>query len=70
MGNGKAGSKKASKAASLQQQVSEGDVDMEELTGRSNTATPGPSEDDIQSECWFVTSRVILVSFADYVWTT
>lgn len=49
MGNGKAGSKKASKAASLQQQVSEGDVDMEELTGRSNTATPGPSEDDIQS---------------------
>ena len=50
MSNGKAQSKKASKAASLQQQVSEGDLDMEELTGRSNTATPGPSEDDIQSE--------------------
>ncbi len=49
MGNGKARSKKAGKVQSLQQQAS-ADMDLDELTARSNTATPGPSEDDVQSE--------------------
>ena len=30
--------------------MSEGDMDLDALTGRSNTATPGPSEDDVQSK--------------------
>lgn len=49
MGNGKARSKKAGKVQSLRQQAS-ADMDLDELTARSNTATPGPSEDDVQSE--------------------
>ena len=49
IGEGKPHSKKAGKAQSLQQQQSE-DMDLEELTGRSNTATPGRSEDDMHSK--------------------
>lgn len=52
MGDGKPRSKSGGKAQSLQQQQSE-DLDLEELTGRSNTATPGPSEDDVQSKQLF-----------------
>ncbi len=48
MGNGKPRSKKAGKVQSLQQQAS-ADMDSDEVTARSNTATPGPSEDDMQS---------------------
>ncbi|KAL0041481.1 hypothetical protein WJX79_004991 [Trebouxia sp. C0005] len=47
-GNGKARSKKAGRVQSLQQQAS-ADMDLDELTARSNTATPGLSEDDVQS---------------------
>ena len=48
--NGKGSSKKSSKASSLQQQASVDDMDLDIITGRSNTATPAPSDDDIQSE--------------------
>lgn len=48
MGNGKARSKKVGKVQSLQQQAS-ADMELDELTARSNTATPGPSEVDVQS---------------------
>lgn len=50
MGNGKGSSRKSSKASSLQHQASVEDMDLDNITGRSNTVTPAPSDDDIQSK--------------------
>lgn len=48
LGNGK--SRSSSKARHVHLQGSAVDMDLDIMTARSNTATPGPSEDDIQSE--------------------
>lgn len=49
-GNGKGRSNTASKASNAHLQGSAADMDLDIMTARSNTATPGPSEDDLQSE--------------------
>lgn len=43
-------SKPLSKKELLQRQLSEGDMDLDDVAARSTTATPGPSDDDMPSE--------------------
>lgn len=43
-------SKPLSKKELLQRQLSEGDMDLDDVAARSTTATPGPSDDDMPSK--------------------